>query len=194
MKDHIQVDDAQRSHSTWLQYRRGSRRDSSALRLTHTTQTYRHRLGDDMVQIESQMRVLVTGGRDYQNRDLVFDCLNRLAWQHFELTKGSDIVVINGACCVKDKPLELRGADRWSTEWALEHEHPVISVPARWATYGKAAGPERNQRMLDFMPTNAIAFPGGSGTANMIDVLHKAGIIVWMIEQQRPLPRRTIRG
>ena len=37
-------------------------------------------------------------------------------------------------------------------------------------TYGKAAGPIRNQQMLDEgKPDVVIAFPGASGTADMIN-------------------------
>jgi hypothetical protein len=44
---------------------------------------------------------------------------------------------------------------------------------------GKAAGPIRNQRMIDEgKPDLVIAFPGGRGTADMVSRAKKAGIPV----------------
>lgn len=137
--------------------------------------------GDDPAH---EMRVLVTGGRDYANRNLVFRSLDRLAANHVTATKMDYIIVIHGACCLRGKSWELCGADRWADEWAKECEMPHISVPAMWAQYGNSAGPRRNQFMLDtFKPTNVLAFPGHSGTAHMVDIARKAGIIVWQPEE-----------
>jgi hypothetical protein len=42
-----------------------------------------------------------------------------------------------------------------------------------WKTHGKAGGPIRNQMMLDdYKPQVVIAFPGGSGTADMVRRAH----------------------
>lgn len=44
---------------------------------------------------------------------------------------------------------------------------------------GKAAGPIRNQRMLDDgKPDRVLAFPGGRGTANMVKLAKAAGVPV----------------
>ena len=45
---------------------------------------------------------------------------------------------------------------------------------------GKAAGPERNRRMLDtFKPDGVIAFPGGRGTADCCRAADERAIPVW---------------
>lgn len=137
------------------------------------------------------MRVLVTGGRDYQDREAVFRALTTLANQHYDLTGDDDVIVIHGACCRKGRPLDFCGADRWGHEWALEREYPSICVPARWKAYDIAAGPIRNAHMIaQFCPTNVVAFPGGSGTADMVTKARKAGIIVW--EPMKPFVRRRL--
>jgi len=47
--------------------------------------------------------------------------------------------------------------------------------PADWETYGRAAGPIRNQKMLDSEQINlCVAFPGGAGTADMVARCKKA--------------------
>ena len=49
---------------------------------------------------------------------------------------------------------------------------------AQWAKYGKAAGPMRNQEMLDSGIDLVVAFPGGRGTADMLDKARLAGVVI----------------
>lgn len=115
------------------------------------------------------MRVLVCGGRDYQDRDFVFDALDRL---HARM--GVE-VVIHGACPT--------GADRWADEWAKDRGISVESYEADWVRLGNWAGPVRNQQMIDEgKPGGVVAFPGGKGTADMIrraQEPHNGPLKVW---------------
>lgn len=109
-------------------------------------------------------RILVCGGRDYTNRNRVFSVLDSAV-----IKLGLD-VVIHGAC---------RNADLIAEEWAKWREIAYIGCPAKWKTGGNGAGPARNQRMLDeFKPMIVIAFPGGTGTADMVSRAEKAGLVV----------------
>ena len=105
--------------------------------------------------------VLICGGRDYNNRDYMTTFLTS------NLDEG-DIVVHGGA----------PGADLLAGDIAgkvLGHE--TIVYPAEWAKYGKAAGPIRNQKMLDSHPIDeVIAFAGGRGTQDMVRRAQNAGI------------------
>jgi hypothetical protein len=66
-------------------------------------------------------------------------------------------------------------ASRYADEHGLSQER----FPADWDTHGRAAGPIRNQRMLDVgKPDFVIAFPGGHGTANMVRKAKAAGVQV----------------
>lgn len=50
---------------------------------------------------------------------------------------------------------------------------------ADWSKYGKAAGPMRNQKMLDeYKPDLVVALPGGRGTADMVSRARVAGVEV----------------
>jgi hypothetical protein len=49
---------------------------------------------------------------------------------------------------------------------------------ANWNKYGKAAGPIRNQAMLDSGIDKVIAFDGGPGTLDMKERARKAGVPV----------------
>lgn len=54
--------------------------------------------------------------------------------------------------------------------------------PAEWDKHGKAAGPIRNQKMVDLGATVCLAFPlpGSRGTAHCMSAARKASIPVWI--------------
>ena len=111
------------------------------------------------------MRVVVTGGRNYNNQERIAKVLD---WFH---EKHQITTLIHGGA---------NGADFWCAVWALcedvEIEEYAIT-PRCWKKYGKGAGPRRNQLMIDEgKPNRAIAFPGGNGTADMVSRLQKAEI------------------
>lgn len=120
------------------------------------------------------MRVLVTGGRHYGDRANVFRNLDLL-----HAAKPITLVV-HGACVERNPQtgrLELRGADRWAEEWALEREVPYVGNPAKWLAEARMAGPNRNAKMLEvYKPAIVLAFPGGRGTADMMRKATEAGI------------------
>ena len=117
----------------------------------------------------SKSRILVCGGRDYANRDKLFQVMNSLC-QYF----NPNFCVIQGSA---------RGADLLAKEWAESLGRPVLCVPANWSYYGKSAGSIRNQWMLDYtMPDLVVAFPGGVGTSNMIRAAKKAHIDVHRVD------------
>jgi hypothetical protein len=53
---------------------------------------------------------------------------------------------------------------------------PYKTVRADWDRLGKAAGHERNGRMLLEKPDRVIAFRGGKGTQNMVWQAREAGV------------------
>ena len=108
------------------------------------------------------MKVLVCGGRNFTDMDLMqraFDLLD-------------DPIIVHGAAPGADtmagQEAELRG---WWT-WPCR---------ARWNVYGRAAGPKRNQRMLEeARPDRVLAFPTpqSKGTHDMIRRAREAGVPV----------------
>ena len=110
-------------------------------------------------------RILVCGGRDYADRARVWQELD--AWR----AKHGRLVVIQGGA---------RGADEHARTWAyLQSSVYLINEPADWKKDGRRAGPIRNQRMIDdHRPDWVLAFPGGSGTADMVRRAEKAGLKV----------------
>ena len=114
------------------------------------------------------MKVLVCGGRDFNNYKLLEDTLNK--W----LIPSSTDIIISGLA---------RGADTLGVQYANAHNIQVMSFPALWNTYGKSAGYRRNEQMLiEGKPDLVIAFQGGKGTQHMIDISKSANITVKQIE------------
>ena len=110
------------------------------------------------------MKVLVCGGRDYANREAVFNRLDLLLAEHPRL----ELTIIHGGAS---------GADALAKEWAAMREVDQIEFRADWKRFGKAAGPYRNRLMLDKgKPDLVIAFPGGDGTKNMVGQAMLAGV------------------
>lgn len=111
------------------------------------------------------MRVLVCGGRGYSDREYMDRYLRLI-----DRAKGPITLLISG---------EARGADTLAKQWAEGCGCPYLGFPANWNKHGKAAGPIRNQQMLnEGKPDLVIAFPGGRGTADMISRAEKTGIKV----------------
>ena len=109
------------------------------------------------------MNILVCGGRDFTDWDVVRRALDPYldAIPHTLITGGA------------------RGADALAEQYATEFGWRVEVYPANWKRDGKAAGPIRNQQMLDeAAPNVVVAFPGGRGTADMVRRARAAGVEV----------------
>lgn len=127
------------------------------------------------------IRLLVFGGRDYDNSTLLTVLLD-----HVHAERNVTLLIEGGA----------RGADRLARRWALSRGIPVETYEADWDNldrvgavirrnektgkfYDAAAGGRRNQRMIDDgRPDVAVAFPGGAGTDDMLRRLKKTQIEV----------------
>lgn len=109
------------------------------------------------------MRVLVCGGREYTDKAALWSVLDAIGPPEVS-------AIISGMA---------RGADTLAAEWAERFGFPLQKFPADWTAHGRAAGPLRNQRMIDEgQPELVVAFPGGKGTADMVLRAEKAGIPV----------------
>lgn len=120
------------------------------------------------------MRLLVFGGRRFTDRKAIYNGIaEALEWVSTDVITTwmppDGTVIIHGDCPT--------GVDSIVDDWAIVHWTRVERYPAEWEKYGKAAGPIRNQRMIDEgKPDKGLGFPGGAGTADMARRLRKAGI------------------
>jgi len=110
------------------------------------------------------MKVIVTGGRDYSDANMVDDVL--------DLFKPT-MIVQGGAF----------GADRLARMYAEFYKIECVTMSADWEKHGKAAGPIRNVEMLKAHPDAVVvAFPGGRGTANCVQYACEMNMIVLRVE------------
>jgi len=121
---------------------------------------------------EPLIRVLVTGGRDYTDRDTVARVLAHLADNYIFGVEPEDIVLVHGDCkrYLEDGSLDLdRSTDQLAAQEAADlgwqtEPHPVLDLHYR--RWGKAAPLRRNQAMVDTGANYCVVFPGGNGTAH----------------------------
>lgn len=123
-------------------------------------------------------RVLVCGGRDFTDVALVFDVLTAL-----HINQAISVIIEGGAT----------GADQHARDWAKHRRVAVETYRPAWddihrpgavvryrkdgSAYDAAAGPWRNATMLrDGHPDLVVAFPGDTGTADMVRQARRAGL------------------
>lgn len=109
------------------------------------------------------MRILICGSRDFNEVDEILYV--------FENLSKDDIIIHGGA----------RGADSIAGWIAKQRGMEVKEFPAQWKKHGRAAGPIRNQQMInEGKPDKAYAFykdkSKSRGTADMVRRCKKAGI------------------
>src|SRR4051812_40404450 len=94
-------------------------------------------------------RILVTGSRHWKNRAIVHMVLDSVGHAY-----GLDgMVLVHGHCPT--------GADHWADLWGQSHVANGVVVerhPADWKGLGKAAGPVRNEEMVQTNPDLVVAF------------------------------------
>lgn len=102
------------------------------------------------------MRLIIAGGRDFKNYELLKDKVK------FYTSNNEDITIISGTA---------NGADRLGERYANENEIDLEYYPANWNEFGKSAGYIRNKEMAK-TATHLIAFWDGKskGTKHMINL------------------------
>lgn len=109
------------------------------------------------------IKLLVCGGRDYSDRNKAFSKLDYIHCQ-----RNISVIIEGGA----------QGADSLARAWARSRGVICATVNAVWDKRGRGAGPQRNAAMLSLNPDGVLAFPGGRGTANMVQQAKDAGVKV----------------
>ncbi len=98
---------------------------------------------------------IVCGGRDFNQPFMFITVMN-----YFVNKYKIDNIVEGGA----------KGADRMAKFYAEEQGINCYEEKPDWKKYKKAAGPIRNEYMLNNYPINlVIGFKGGTGTMHMIN-------------------------
>jgi hypothetical protein len=159
-----------------------------------------------------EVRILVTGGRNFVDKGMVYAELDALHEYTFSSTDEEGMWVIQGGA---------PGADSLALAWTRDRKSGFgypgpddrvheLTFRARWqepcrmtckpghrktradgSSYCPAAGVYRNQEMLDSGVDLVLAFPGGVGTHDMITRAEAAGVEV--VRAYDRLPSRDLR-
>lgn len=120
-----------------------------------------------MVNDNDHFRVIIAGGRDCDDYDLLCAKCDRIFLRH------KPTAIICG---------EARGADLLGKQYAHKHGIEVLSFPAEWDLYGKRAGYLRNEEMADHADALVAFWDGKSkGTKHMIQTAEKRGLLMRVI-------------
>lgn len=121
------------------------------------------------------MKIVVTGDRNWEDRVTVETAMRLLMPVH----DREGITIIAGGA---------RGLDTIAAEIAESYGYAVEIHEANWDLYGKAAGPIRNQEMLDKDPEFVLAFHDqlekSKGTRNCVKEAEKREIPVILLQSQ----------
>lgn len=103
------------------------------------------------------MRLVVSGNRFFDNYKFFKDYFKPIVEKH------KVIEIVQGGC---------RGVDALAVRFAIEFSIPYVTFEADWKTLGRAAGPIRNKKMVEY-GDGLVAFwwKNSKGTA---DAIHTA--------------------
>jgi len=97
------------------------------------------------------VKVIIAGGRDIDDPDLLEEALDDFPYEITEVVCGL-----------------APGVDLLGKSWAKRNDIPVVEFPAEWDRYGKLAGPIRNRKMAKYADVLLLIWNGLSpGSANM---------------------------
>lgn len=128
------------------------------------------------------VRVLITGCRHWRCTALASRIVYQLKARH-----GDALVVVHGHC--------PDGVDHEFEREARTQGVRTETHPADWHAHGKAAGPIRNQAMVDLGAEFCLAVHrdllGSKGTLDCVKRCWAAGIPVWLVDSEDARPRRV---
>lgn len=130
--------------------------------------TAARRRADTELLVPAGAKIAFTGGADFNNVALIWDCLDKVRAKH------PDMVLIHGGTPT--------GAEKIAAAWADNRKIPHIAFKPDWAKHGKAAPFKRNDAILQAMPIGLVAVPGNGIQANLVDKARAAGIRVLRAE------------
>ena len=116
-------------------------------------------------------QILICGSRHWSDREAIEKALQ----QALEYLPKEDLTIMHGWA---------KGADQIAEDLSNEYHIGIRGYPADWEKHGKAAGPLRNQEMIDAGPDVVLAFTynleEAKGTKDTVTRARKANIPVFV--------------
>lgn len=128
----------------------------------------------------SQLNLAIVGSRDITDRQTVVDGIVEAQSQiGFSFEDIAHIVTSENA----------DGVDDIARTLAETHDVPTIEHKAHWEEYGRSAGPQRNQLIVDDADiVVAIQKDDSRGTQNTIDIANgRSGVDVFVYKTEQSL-------
>ena len=116
-------------------------------------------------------KIIVAGPRDFEDKDFINKVLDKYINMLYLSVFENVEIVVGGA----------NGVDRIAKEYAINCELMHIQFQAEWVTYGKYAGPKRNQQMAEYADVLIAFYNGSKGTSNMIKQAMQHGLTIHII-------------
>lgn len=124
-----------------------------------------------MSWIYKTIRVIVAGGRDFDDYELLQQSLGAIL-SNSKYAFNSFTIVSGGA----------KGADFLGERYAKENDFKLETYPAKWEEHGKSAGPIRNKMMAQVSQIAVVFWDGESkGSRNMINNALEHGLELHVI-------------
>ena len=120
------------------------------------------------------MKIIIAGGRDFNNYELLRSSMvNILSLILPPTMRPGEVTIVSGGA---------RGADTLGERYAHETNMMLKIFPAEWDKYGKSAGYRRNELMAEYGNVLVACWDGQSrGTKHMIDIAKARGLRVFII-------------
>lgn len=124
-----------------------------------------------------KVSAIICGSRDIHKTNKYVDAIaNLCAEMDYEILE-----VISGG---------QRGGDFIGEKYALHIDADIVTFHANWGKYGKAAGPKRNEKMINYLMYGCerrgivIALWDGEskGTKHIIDLAYKYRVVTYTIK------------
>ena len=102
------------------------------------------------------MKVIIAGGRDFNNYDLLCRKADKI------LSRQTEIEIVSGIA---------KGADKLGERYSVERGYKITRFPADWNFFGKSAGYIRNVEMAEYADTLILFWNGKSkGSGHMLKI------------------------
>ncbi|GGK48250.1 MULTISPECIES: DUF2493 domain-containing protein [Flavobacteriaceae] len=114
------------------------------------------------------MKIIIAGSRTFTDYKKLHEICDNI------LQDQTDVEIVTGAY--------YKGADLLGEQYATEKGFRLTKFPADWKSFGRAAGPKRNEQMANYADALIAFWDGKSkGTKHMIEVSKKENLIVKII-------------
>ena len=114
------------------------------------------------------MKIIIAGSRNFTDYKKLSEICDNI------LQDQTDVEIVSGAY--------YKGADLLGEQYAAEKGFRLTKFPADWKSFGRAAGPKRNEQMAKYADALIAFWDGKSkGTKHMIEKAKKENLIVKII-------------